>query len=144
MSRIRIGILSPIIVASFIAVSACQGSIQNAGEIPSTPNRGIEASTTSAGYTLTDLGALPGSPDSSVSRGLQGISAFGGNPLNNLGQIVGFAGFPGQSYPRFIPATQHAIIFKNNGAVDLNTLIPSNSGYTLNFAVAINDGGRSR
>jgi hypothetical protein len=68
MLRVRIGVLSPIIVASLITVSACQGSMQNAGEVPSTPNRGVEASTT--GYRLTDLGALPGSPDSSVSRGL--------------------------------------------------------------------------
>jgi probable HAF family extracellular repeat protein len=77
--------------------------------------------------------------DLGVPAGASGSAALS---INNLGQIVGFAGFPGQSYPRFIPATQHAIIFTNGGAKGLNSLIPTNSGYTLNFAVAINDVGQ--
>jgi probable HAF family extracellular repeat protein len=81
--------------------------------------------------TWTDLGGGP--------PGASGSAAFG---INSSGQIVGFAGFPAKSYHPFIPAVQHAIIFTSSGAVDLNSLIPSNSGYTLNFAVAINDAGQ--
>jgi len=54
--------------------------------------------------------------------------------INNLGQAVGYA--PAGTAP------QHAFLYANGVTVDLNTLIPSSSGWTLLSANAINDLGQ--
>ena len=77
----------------------------------------------------TDLGGYPGAT---------GTSASG---INTAGQIIGNAGFPVKSYHPFIPATSIALLVRNSTLVDLDTLIPANSGFTLNHAIAINDSG---
>lgn len=77
----------------------------------------------------TDLGGYPGA---------MGTSASG---INTAGQIIGVAGFKVTSYHPFIPARSIALLVRNGGLVDLDTLIPANSGFTLTRAIAINDSG---
>jgi probable HAF family extracellular repeat protein len=77
----------------------------------------------------TDLGGYPGAV---------GTSASG---INTAGQIIGVAGFKVTSYHPFIPARTIALLVRNGGLVDLDTLIPANSGFTLTRAIAINDSG---
>jgi probable HAF family extracellular repeat protein len=93
-------------------------------------NRGQVVGGSSAGYNnnyavlwnhddkAVDLGVLPGQGWS---------SAFA---VNDLGQVVGWSGF-------------RAFIWsKSEGMQDLNNLIPSNSGWVLTVANAINDHGQ--
>lgn len=54
--------------------------------------------------------------------------------INNSGQTVGYA--PAGTAP------QHAFLYANGVRVDLNTLIPLSSGWTLLSATAINDAGQ--
>jgi probable HAF family extracellular repeat protein len=77
----------------------------------------------------TDLGGYPGAT---------GTSASG---INSAGQIIGVAGFKVTSYHPFIPARTIALLVRNGGLVDLDTLIPANSGFTLTRTIAINDSG---
>lgn len=59
--------------------------------------------------------------------------------INNLGEVVGWSGSflsSSISIPR-----QRAFIWRNNVMTDLNTLIPSTSGWELNVASEINDAG---
>jgi probable HAF family extracellular repeat protein len=70
--------------------------------------------------------------------GAQGSEA---TAINTAGQIVGTAIFP----PRYKPfrAGQHVpIVSTSGGLVNLNTLIPAGSGFTLTDAVDINDSGQ--
>jgi probable HAF family extracellular repeat protein len=71
--------------------------------------------------TLKDLGTLGG--PSSAAQG-----------INSLGQIVGSA-FTASG-------GSHAFIVDKGNMTDLNTLIPSNSGWVLTQATGINDSGR--
>jgi probable HAF family extracellular repeat protein len=67
------------------------------------------------------------------SLGLQGRTSTLALAINNLGQIVGDA----------IDATgSHAIVFSDGKAIDLDSLLPINSGWTLNEARGINDQGQ--
>jgi probable HAF family extracellular repeat protein len=64
--------------------------------------------------------------------------------INNKGQIVGFAfthvkAKCGSCSP---PDDNTGLIFTSSGWVNLNTLIPANSGFTITEAVAINDAGQ--
>jgi probable HAF family extracellular repeat protein len=54
--------------------------------------------------------------------------------INLLGQVVGFSGACDGS-------TSHAFLWENGEIVDLDTLIPSNSGVQLQYAGWINDNG---
>lgn len=74
-----------------------------------------------AGGTLTDLGTLPG----------RTWSQPGG--INNNGQVVGFSG-TSSGY-------ESAFLYSGGKMTDLNSLIASNSGWTLKKATAINDSG---
>jgi uncharacterized membrane protein len=78
----------------------------------------------------TDLGAISGA----VSTQATGI--------NIAGQIVGTAIFPITSYHPFKPGKHVGFIHNNSALVDLNTMIPSNSGFTITDAVGINDSGQ--
>jgi probable HAF family extracellular repeat protein len=71
--------------------------------------------------TFIDLGTLGGNYS----------AAFG---INNLGQIVGASTRP--------DGVQAAFVWNGIGIVDLNTRIPSASGWLLSSATAINDDGR--
>ena len=79
--------------------------------------------------TWTDLGTLPGTT-SSVA-----------NSVNLSGQVVGSATFPATYHP-FKSPRPVAVVFTSSGPVDLNTLIPTNSGFTLTSAGAINNSGQ--
>jgi probable HAF family extracellular repeat protein len=78
----------------------------------------------------TDLGAFPGAA---------GTQATG---VDSSGQVVGTAVFPVQSYHPFRPGKHVGFIHRNDALVDLNTLIPSNSGFTVTDAIGINDSGQ--
>ena len=78
----------------------------------------------------TDLGAISGA----VSTQATGI--------NIAGQIVGTAIFPVTSYHPYKPGKHVAFVHNNSALVDLNTLIPANSGFTITDAVGINDSGQ--
>ena len=80
--------------------------------------------------TWSDLGAFPGA---------SGTSATG---INTAGQIVGTAVFPIKSYHPFRPGKHVGFIYRNGVLVDLNALIPSNSGFTITDAIGINDSGQ--
>jgi probable HAF family extracellular repeat protein len=73
--------------------------------------------------------------------GISGGVAVHGTGINAAGQIIATAYYPVQSYHPFMPGKHVAYIVRNGGLVDLNTLIPSNSGVTLTDAIAINDSG---
>jgi probable HAF family extracellular repeat protein len=84
---------------------------------------------------LTDLGTVPGDTNSAVFA------------INNRGQAVGISALA--SPPRlFLPPSIawlcpcHAAIWEDGKATDLNTLIPSGSGWQLTLGVAINDRGQ--
>jgi probable HAF family extracellular repeat protein len=77
----------------------------------------------------TDLGSLAGA---------QGSEA---NAINTAGQIVGTAIFP-PIYKPFRPGKHVPFISTTGGLVNLNTLIPAGTGFTLTDALAINDSGQ--
>jgi probable HAF family extracellular repeat protein len=79
----------------------------------------------------TDLGAITGAL-SNVGLG-----------INLSGQVVGTAVFPSTgSYRHPIPGKHVPFISTASGLVNLNTLIPAGTGFTLTDAVAINDSGQ--
>jgi probable HAF family extracellular repeat protein len=61
--------------------------------------------------------------------------------INTAGQIIGTAFFPVQSYHPFRPGKHVGLIFRSGAAIDLNTLIPANSGFVITDGIAINDSG---
>ena len=79
--------------------------------------------------TWTDLGLLSGTT-SSVA-----------NSVNLSGQVVGSSTFPATYHP-FKSPRPVAVVFTSSGPVDLNTLIPPSSGFTLTSAQAINNSGQ--
>jgi probable HAF family extracellular repeat protein len=78
----------------------------------------------------TDLGAI------------SGASANNATALNLSGQIVGTAIFPQTQYHPPKPGKHVPFISTPSGLVNLNTLIPTGTGYTLTDAIAINDAGQ--
>ena len=94
------------------------------------------------------------------------LGDFGGNygeatALNNYGQVVGASNIPASSYvPGYTPNGQtggytsagtlapivtelsHAFLWQNGTLIDLNTLLPANSGWILQRATGINDSGQ--
>ena len=78
----------------------------------------------------TDLGAISGA---------SGTKATG---INSAGQIVGTAFFPQVSYHPPKPGKHVPFIVSNGALVDLNTLIPSNTGFKLTDALGINTSGQ--
>jgi probable HAF family extracellular repeat protein len=83
---------------------------------------------------VTDLGTFPGD-NSSAALG-----------INDFGAIVGISGQSPTDF--FEPPSEefncpcHAALWMNGQVVDLNTLIPGNSGWQLTIAMAINDRGQ--
>jgi probable HAF family extracellular repeat protein len=60
--------------------------------------------------------------------------------INSTGQIVGFAQVP-ESSGGYVYSSPRAFLYGNGTMKDLNTLIPSNSGWLLQDATGINDSG---
>jgi len=83
---------------------------------------------------VTDLGTFPGDTSS---------AALG---INDFGAIVGISAQAPTDF--FEPPSEefncpcHAALWTNGQVVDLNTLIPANSGWQLTIAIAINDRGQ--
>jgi probable HAF family extracellular repeat protein len=78
----------------------------------------------------TDLGGIPGAA---------GTHATG---INTALQVVGIAVFPVTSYHPYKPGKHVGFITLNGNLVDLNKLIPLNTGFTITDAVGINDSGQ--
>lgn len=74
------------------------------------------------GGVMTDISTLPGGTDSHAID------------INNTGQVVGWA-VASDGNP-------HATIYQNAALTDLNSLIPSGSGWSLDYAYGINDAGQ--
>jgi probable HAF family extracellular repeat protein len=100
---------------------------------------GINASGQVAGYSYTTgngLHAFLYSGGSMADLGTLGGSTSVGLGINTSGQVVGYSFVAGDS-------AQHAFLYTPSaGMVDLNTLIPSGSGWTLLAAYGINDAGQ--
>jgi chitinase len=77
----------------------------------------------------TDLGGLSG-------------AATHATGINSGGQIIATAIFPQVSYHPPKPGKHVGLVFIGGSPVDLNTLIPVNSGFTVTDAIAINDMGQ--
>jgi uncharacterized membrane protein len=103
--------------------SAIDSSGQIIGSVFVSANIPQEAFLYSSGKT-TLLGVLSGNVRSKALA------------INDSGQVVGSSTGPG----RRVVST--AVIFTTSGPVDLNTLIPANSGWTLVAANGINDAGQ--
>jgi probable HAF family extracellular repeat protein len=78
----------------------------------------------------TDLGAI------------SGASASRATAINISGQIVGTAFFPQTQYHPPKPGKHVPFLSTASGLVNLNTLIPSGTGFLLTDAVAINASGQ--
>jgi probable HAF family extracellular repeat protein len=99
-------------------------AINNAGQIIGTSfitGDNDQHAFVSDGTTMTDLGTLGGSESDPFA-------------INNQGLIVGQAQTPDFQF--------HAVIWQNGVITDLNTLIPTNSGWVLSSAQFVNDAGR--
>ena len=105
-------------------------AINDNGEIVGTlyPSEGSHAAKFSNG-AWTDLGNLTGAQGS------------GATAINTAGQIVGTAIFP-PIYKPFRAGKHVPFISTAGGLVNLNTLIPSGTGFTLTDAVDINESGQ--
>jgi probable HAF family extracellular repeat protein len=87
----------------------------------------------------TDLGTVTGATLGAVATG-----------INDAGQIVGQATFPRVlirpaspgKHALYRPITHVGFVIKNGALVDLDSLIPVNSGFTITGAVGINDTGK--
>ena len=77
----------------------------------------------------TDLGAIPGATGTHATS------------INTARQVVGISVFPTTSYHPYRPGKHVGFIVHNGSPVDLNTLIASNSGFTITDATGINDSG---
>ena len=62
--------------------------------------------------------------------------------INTAGQVVGTAFFRQTQYHPYKPGKHVAFIHGSGGLVDLNTLIPTGTGFTITDAVGINDLGQ--
>jgi probable HAF family extracellular repeat protein len=79
----------------------------------------------------TDLGMMPGATVGNMATS-----------INNSGQVVGVSIFPILYNKKPLHPTTHVgFIFRSGVLVDLNTLIPANSGFLITSAVGINDSG---
>jgi len=104
--------------------------INNDGRIVGVNNSGHAALYSNGSWT--DLGAFQG----------HATEALG---INTSGQIVGFALILARN--KKCPSCgeqdeSRGLIFTSSGAVDLNTLIPPSSGFTIREAIGINDSGQ--
>jgi probable HAF family extracellular repeat protein len=73
--------------------------------------------------SMLDLGVLPGATYGSATG------------INNVGQVIGWDSFSLNDFRPFVWSA-------STGMLDLNSLIPANSGWLLQFAFAINDKGQ--
>lgn len=105
---------------------------------------GTQASKINANGWVIGYGVTPEASYRAVlwnGAGMQNLGLLDGartsyaNGINNTGQVVG------KGYYQSLGEYRPFIWDQASGMVDLNTLIPSNSGWVLNSAEDINDGG---
>ncbi len=113
-------------LGSYGGANGAAEAINASGQITGESNHAfLWNPTTANGVTgaLVDLGSLGGS----YSSGLD---------INSSGEVVGDSLLAGD-------AVDHAIVYTSaSGMVDLNTLIPANSGWELDYASGVNDLGQ--
>jgi probable HAF family extracellular repeat protein len=114
------------------------GSLADLGTLSgrSTSAQAINDSEQIVGYAETASSSLVAflyQNGSFQSLGTQGRISTLALAINNLGQIVGNA---------IDAAGSHAVLFSGGKAIDLDSLLPINSGWTLNDARGINDQGQ--
>lgn len=83
------------------------------------------------GGTLHDLGVLPGFP---------GVNNSQADGINNIGEIVGYSW--NTVYDPYGTNYYHAFVYIGGTMYDLNSLIPSDSGFSLTKADSINNNGQ--
>jgi probable HAF family extracellular repeat protein len=88
----------------------------------------------------TDLAVYSNGKWTDLGGSVTGAS-LRGTGINAAGKVIATAIFPGTYHP-FKAGKHVAYVFGSSGPVNLNTLIPANSGYTLTDAIAINDNGQ--
>jgi probable HAF family extracellular repeat protein len=79
--------------------------------------------------SMLDLGTLGGEASYAFTGG-----GNGANGINASGQVVGEA--------LTASLAEHAFLYSNGSMTDLNSLLPPDSGWTLQYASAINDAGQ--
>jgi probable HAF family extracellular repeat protein len=119
--------------------SGSSSSNINASAINATGQVAGWSTTTSGKKTTLDpfLWTSPGPMhDLGKLKGATNTYAYALNDLSSV-QVVGSSG---QSY---LPPAEHAVLWQNGAVIDLNTQIPSNSGWSaLWIAFGINDAGQ--
>ncbi len=113
-----------------VTANAINGNGVIVGAISYNTNSTVSHAALYSNGVWTDLGTLPGATT--------GTAAVG---INTAGRIIAVAGYRVTSYDPFIPAKTVACVILNGVVVNLNTLIPTNSGFNLSRAIAINDAG---
>ena len=104
--------------------SSAAYAINEAGSVVGSsflPDLGEGHATLWSDGTILDLGTLGG-------KGSQAID------INSLGQVVGYSALAGSG--------QAAFVWRDGAMIDLNTLVPGDSGWSLIWASAINDSGQ--
>jgi len=72
---------------------------------------------------------------------LNGDSCSVADAINSNGQVVGGSGVLAPFFPACTDAVEHAVLWENGQALDLNSLVTSASDLTLNEATSLNDAG---
>jgi chitinase len=113
-------------LGTFGGIYSYANAINNVGEVVGWSDLSSEVAHAFlySGGKMTDLGILPAAKGS-VATG-----------INNSGVIVGFT-----TYGSHV-AQRRAVLYGTSGPVDLNTLIPSGTGWILLQANGVNDAGQ--
>ena len=85
-----------------------------------------------AGLLLVSVG-VGSAAGSTIQYTVTDLGGFGAEAINDNGQVVGYC---------FTSGSDHAFLYSNGIAQDMNTLIPASSGWTLEDAYGINDSGQ--
>jgi len=86
-----------------------------------------------AGVQVPYLQGAGGTNSGAIPLGNLGGASAVANALNNSNQVVGWS--------QIASGAQHAFLYTNGSMQDLNSLIPSSSGFVLTSAVGINSAG---